>query len=395
TADWFQVGHDALVEDVMPREMLLDQMPRRLSMNKQTWSIAYRPILSQTGDKIEKLLLVLSDITDELVRERMERDSREMTRIFQRVTSDRGGAEQFFEEAEGLVAKITAAHSSPEMEARLIHTLKGNCALFGIESMSQICHNIESNLVADGRSTNESERRRIADHWMHISELTSAIRGERRSTIELEEVDLLELVKAINAGAPHNELVAIAESWRHEPVGLRFARLADKAVYLARRLGKPAVTVHTETSGIRLDANRWAPFWSALVHAVNNAVDHGIEDPEAREAQGKPPAGTLWLAVRREGSDMVLSLRDDGRGIDWKRLAEKGAERGMPTQSLAQLIDVMCTDGVSTSNGVTGTSGRGVGLAALREATITLGGRMGVDSEAGKGTTFVFRFSGT
>jgi two-component system chemotaxis sensor kinase CheA len=135
-------------------------------------------------------------------------------------------------------------------------------------------------------------------------------------------------------------------------------------------------------------------FWSALVHAVNNAVDHGIEDPETRKARGKPEAGNLWMLACREGTDLVISLRDDGKGIDWKRLAEKGAERGLPNSTKAELIDVMCADGVSTRDNVTGTSGRGVGLAALREAVISLGGQLDVESEQGKGTTFLFRFRG-
>jgi two-component system chemotaxis sensor kinase CheA len=260
--------------------------------------------------------------------------------------------------------------------------------------MAQLCHDIETALTADGRATNEDERKRIADHWSHIAKLTGTIMGERRSTIELEEMDLQELVKAINARVPHDELASMARSWRHEPVGLRFARLAEKAAYLARRLNKPPITVHTETSGIRLDASRWAVFWSALVHAVSNAVDHGIEAPEVREAQGKPAAGKLWMEARRDGADLVISLRDDGKGIDWKRLAEKGAERGLPNQTKAELIDIMCMDGVSTAKSVTGTSGRGVGLAALREAVVALGGRLGVESEAGKGTAFHFRFRG-
>ena len=118
--------------------------------------------------------------------------------------------------------------------------------------MAQICHDIESALVAESRGVNPEERKRIRDHWAHISGITRTIMGERRSTIELEEVDLQKFVKAINARASHDELVTIAESWRHEPVGLRFARLAEKAAYLARRLNKPQLAVHTETSGIRL-----------------------------------------------------------------------------------------------------------------------------------------------
>jgi chemotaxis protein histidine kinase CheA len=130
-----------------------------------------------------------------------------------------------------------------------------------------------------------------------------------------------------------------------------------------------------------------------LVHAVNNAIDHGIENAEVRAAQDKPPAGNIWLCARHEGAELLISLRDDGQGIDWRRLSEKAAQRGLPNATTADLVELMCMDGISTRDSATATSGRGVGLAALKEATLSLGGRMEVMSEAGKGTTFLFRFA--
>jgi two-component system chemotaxis sensor kinase CheA len=307
--------------------------------------------------------------------------------------SDRGGAEQFFAEATGLINRIAEGGSTREVEARLIHTLKGSSALFGIESLAEICHELESGLVAERRCTVEAERKRIVDHWSHIRKITNSIMGERRPAIEVDESDWQELTKAIQAHTPHDQLLTLAEKWRHEPVALRFTRLAEKAVFLSRRLRRHVVNVRNQSNGIRLDAGRWSRFWVALVHAVNNAVDHGIEDEETRLAQGKSAAGTLWLTARHAGTDLVISVRDDGRGIDWDFLAKKGAERGMPAANKTDLIDIMCMDGVSTARITSSTSGRGVGMAALREAVLSLGGRIEVESEHGKGTTFEFWFS--
>jgi two-component system, chemotaxis family, sensor kinase CheA len=157
-------------------------------------------------------------------------------------------------------------------------------------------------------------------------------------------------------------------------------------------LGKNSVTVHTDANGIHLDGRRWAPFWSAFVHAINNAVDHGIESAETRAARGKTPTGNLWLSARHEGTELHISLRDDGQGIDWGRLAERANQRGLHNPTTADLVEIMCMNGVSTRDHATATSGRGVGLAALKEATLSLGGRMEVSSEPGKGTLLLFRF---
>lgn len=400
-ADWFLIGMEALAERLMPQEVILSQLPTRLNSDQsvgsenQTWSIAYTPIFSHSdGRRIERLLLVLSDITHDLIRDRIERDGREMVRIFHRLGTDRGGAEQFFNEATDLVERIAAGNSTRVVEARLIHTLKGNCALFGLESLAETCHALESVLVAENRGTLQAERKQIVDEWSHVVELANSIAGERRPTIELEKDDMQELTKALQAHAPHDQLMALVESWRHEPIALRFARLTEKAVFLSRRLGRQTVAVHSESNGIRLDASRWAGFWAALAHAVTNAVDHGIEDERTRLAQGKSAVGSLWLNARYADADLIISVQDDGRGIDWVQLARKGAERGMRVATRADLIDVMCADGVSTLRTVSSTSGRGVGMAVLREATLSLGGSIQVESEPGKGTTFNFCFRG-
>jgi len=394
-ADWINLGLESLKEDAMPRELLVDQLPKRLVRGDRTMSLGYTLIVGSDGNTVERILVVLTDITDELAREAMERDSHELVRIFQRVSSDRAGAEQFFGEADELVHKILAADLDSKTEKRQVHTLKGNCALFGIESMSHICHEIESRLQEDGGNVRADERTRISTCWKHVSSLSRAMLGERRSTIELEEVDLQQLTKAIRDRAPHDQILAITDGWRHEAVSLRFARLADKAVYLAQRLGKPAVIVHTQTCGVRLDPTRWAPFWGAFIHVVNNAVDHGIEEPEERTAANKSAAGNLWLTATREDGRLVISLRDDGRGVDWQMLTKRAQEHGMPSATRADLVGVMFSDGISTRDAATQTSGRGVGLAALREAVVALGGQIQVQSESGQGTTFEFRFGKT
>jgi HPt (histidine-containing phosphotransfer) domain-containing protein/two-component sensor histidine kinase len=393
TADWFEVGLTALVEDILPREMLVDQLPQRMRRADRTLRLSYTPILAASpAGAIARLLVVITDITDEIARDRIERDSREMMRIFQRAGSDKAGTQQFFAEAQDLVQKLVARGATPDVDRRLVHTLKGNCAMFGIDSLFQLCHEVETRLQEEGGFARDGERQSIRDQWDHVFNLAREMVGERRSTIELEEIDLQELSQVVAARAPHEEIAAIVEGWRQEPVALRFARLADRAGYLARRLGKPTVTVHTETSGVRLDAARWSPFWSALVHAINNAIDHGIEDAATRVAQQKPAAGRLWLSARRDAGDLVISLRDDGRGVDWRRLSAKAAAKGLPHATQQELVSAMLTDGVTTRDEVTSTSGRGIGLTALHEMTAALGGNIEFSSEPRAGTTLTFRF---
>jgi hypothetical protein len=101
TANWFNLGLQSIKDDMLPRELLVDQLPKRLVRDDRTMSMAYT-FIGAEGGPVERILVVLTDITDELAREAMERDSHEMVRIFQRISSDRAGAEQFFSEADAL-----------------------------------------------------------------------------------------------------------------------------------------------------------------------------------------------------------------------------------------------------------------------------------------------------
>ena len=391
-AEWLTLGLEALADGLMPPLLTLNQLPQQISSGQRTLSIAYVPISSPTND-FDRLLVVMTDITDEIARARMEHDNQEIVQIFRRAITDRVGCEMFFAEAEQMVKSLDAVQA-PEVERRLVHTLKGNCAMFGINSMVQLCHEAESRLQeGDGRLL-EPDRRSIRARWDEVVRLAQGLLGERRATFELTPGDLDQLVSAVKEGAPREQIVGIAESWRHEPVAVRFRRLADNAAQVARRLHKPQVTVHCEASGLRLDPVRWASFWSALVHAVNNAVDHGIESPEARASASKPANGTIWLTAFREGAELMISVRDDGGGVDWDRVAQRARSLGRPHVTRGELVAALLSGGVSTKAEATPVSGRGVGLSALEEAIQTLGGHVEVTSDPGKGTTLACRFPG-
>jgi two-component system chemotaxis sensor kinase CheA len=84
-----------------------------------------------------------------------------------------------------------------------------------------------------------------------------------------------------------------------------------------------------EDDDLRLDPEQWSAFWGAFIHVVRNAVDHGIECIEEREDSGKATRGRISISTRLDGPDFVIELADDGRGIDWERLAEVASAKGL------------------------------------------------------------------
>jgi two-component system chemotaxis sensor kinase CheA len=131
-----------------------------------------------------------------------------------------------------------------------------------------------------------------------------------------------------------------------------------------------------------------------LLHLVRNAVDHGIEVPDVREAVGKPACATVTVSVEQRGREVVIDVRDDGRGIDTQAVRAKAIERGLLDEERAaeledpDLHELLFQSGFSTASTVTELSGRGVGLDVVRDAVLRLHGRIELTSEPGRGARF-------
>jgi chemosensory pili system protein ChpA (sensor histidine kinase/response regulator) len=134
-----------------------------------------------------------------------------------------------------------------------------------------------------------------------------------------------------------------------------------------------------------------------LVHLVRNAFDHGIESPEVRKAAGKPPTGQIEIEACHQGGQTIITVSDDGRGIDPELIRQKVVKRGVLSHeqaadlSIAELYDFLFWPGFSTADQVTELSGRGVGLDVVRDNLRQVRGTVKVDSRPGKGTTFMIK----
>jgi len=162
---------------------------------------------------------------------------------------------------------------------------------------------------------------------------------------------------------------------------------------LARDFGK-LVDLQIEGQETELDRSVIEEIADPLMHLIRNAIDHGIESPEERRAAGKPETGVIRLAGRSEGSHIVITVSDDGKGIDPERVRRSAVEKGLISEETAarltesEVIDLIFVAGLSTAKKVTDVSGRGVGMDVVRSNVERLHGTVKVKTELGKGTTF-------
>jgi len=177
------------------------------------------------------------------------------------------------------------------------------------------------------------------------------------------------------------------------PISFVFSRLPRVVRDLAARLGKE-VDLVLEGEETELDKGVIEKLVDPLTHMVRNAIDHGIEKPDARERAGKPRAGTLKLRAAHQGGNIVIEISDDGAGLNRERILAKAAERGLPVPENPSDRDVwqlICKPGFSTAEQITDVSGRGVGMDVVRQNIESLNGRLEIDSTQGQGTRMTIR----
>jgi two-component system chemotaxis sensor kinase CheA len=178
---------------------------------------------------------------------------------------------------------------------------------------------------------------------------------------------------------------------RMVPIGQTFQKMRRLVRDVSRKAGKQ-VELIISGEETELDKNVIQKIADPLVHMVRNAVDHGVEAPEQRRALGKPPTGYVYLDAYHEGDNVVIEIRDDGRGLDRAKLIAKGIERGLigPDDSLtdAQAYGLILEAGFSTAEQITDISGRGVGMDVVKRNIEELRGTLDIDSQLGQGSTF-------
>jgi two-component system, chemotaxis family, sensor kinase CheA len=235
----------------------------------------------------------------------------------------------------------------------------------------------------------------LLDHLMNlVGELVLARNRLARVAGAERDHDLAALSQRLSLVT--SELQDGVMKTRMQPIGNLWGKLPRAVRDLALALGKQ---VHVELAGggTELDRTIVEAIKDPLTHLVRNAVDHGIEAPEARLARGKPAEGRIALRAFYEGGQVHIEITDDGGGIDLERVRRRAVDHGLVAPEQAQqmgdreVLDLVFLAGFSTAETVTSLSGRGVGMDVVRTNVERIGGTVEVESSPGAGTTFLVK----
>jgi chemotaxis protein histidine kinase CheA/DNA-binding response OmpR family regulator len=264
-------------------------------------------------------------------------------------------------------------------------------------------------------SARELEQQAFREEMESVSDDLDALEMDRFTDFHLLSQEMIELIVRVREAASDIQFVidetdGVTRSLRQATTQLQegmtksrmvpFSQIADRLPRAIRdisvRLHKQA-TLQDEGRDVLIDKMILEHLNSPMTHLVNNAITHGIESPEERQEKGKDPMGMISVRAFLQGNQTVITVADDGAGIDAERVKQKAIEKGLISEEESRVLtrqevyELLFHPGFSTKDKADDFAGRGVGLDVVRTSLIDVRGTVMIDSVLGRGTTFTIR----
>jgi ABC-type transport system substrate-binding protein/PAS domain-containing protein len=389
--------YQQLWQDFLPEQLNIDQFPRRIEAGGKALDLAPAPLRDATG-AISAVLFSVFDATDRVAAERNQDQLRGVVNVLKHRDAFSSFVREVIETSSSLMASYVPGDAEWEVVTRrFVHTCKGVLGQFGLSSLAKLMHGLEDAVELDV-TTLERVRQGLRELLATNGELWH-LSFDDCAPEYVVRADHFDSLEAAIAAAPSLEAVREAvRSWSDEhqqkTVGELVGPIGSACERQAERQGKQ-VKFFLGGARVTLPARHW-PIVGALTHAVRNAVDHGIEEPDARGE--KAPCGEVHLDFDEQDQTIACRISDDGRGIDRDALIHKATLAGFLTREQAAnlspraALELVFEDGLSSAETVSDTSGRGVGMGAVKSAVEELGGELEIRSEPGLGTVIQLRW---
>lgn len=410
--------------DQFLRENYFSLLPEELLFDQNTIKIDYKLIEPAFDQQHMEIMLILTDITERIVMEqRIQEEKNILSMVVQTVTHYQEFVKavreyQLFnkEEIPNILKSNRMAVEKISLIFRSVHTWKGIFGQLGLERLGKNLHNLENELVKIRNISDQlSQETALNDLFvLHPTEMLSLwlenelklladILGEnfffQEETVIVESDKLRQLeekIQKILAPCQAKQLIADLRRLRYKPFHELLSMYPDYVINMAANQEKKIYPFVIGGTECLIDPAQYHEFAKSLIHVFRNAVAHGLETVEERMMAAKDLQGRIHCTVEETDKSIVISISDDGRGIEVQFIRELAVARGVcSTQEALMLSDkdamkLIFADGFSTATCTTELAGRGVGLYAVQSEVEKLQGHIDISSVPGKGTTFRF-----
>jgi ligand-binding sensor domain-containing protein/signal transduction histidine kinase len=401
------------------QEIYLTLLPEECITNGKTIQIKYK-LIKSSGTKYNTIMMVLTDISERRnLESEMKAEQDTLKMVVKVITHFNDFVEILKEYHTFCDSKLFSIFESDNPLAKMltevyleIHTFKGNFAQLDMLRTSEKLHDFENLLSNISKNINYYTADTLSAILRSYSinlfvdddlEVLKKILGESTITsnnvINIDVEKLIELEHGIAQLQPNdksNKLIEEIKLYRCKSMKEILYGYIEYTLKLSEKLEKMINLPKIEGDDIMIEPEKYFSFTRSLVHVFRNAVDHGIEFEDERIVAGKNPFGSILCKVEKHNNTMVISIADDGRGISIDNLRNKSrlnhllSEEEILKMSDTDILDIIFTPEFSTKNVITEISGRGIGLSAVREEVLKLGGNLKIETKLGEGTTFKF-----
>lgn len=412
---WLQ----ATFQEALPFDNMIELAPRTFSHSqKRHITIDYFPLRTPTGE-ISQIVLVATDRTVEFEAGIALEKEKQNAQMFLRIIRSRDQFAAFLNSSRATLDKLKTTVQDRKIEDldvqdifRVLHTLEGESAVYSIgairssaRSAQQVLEPLRNGEKVDPVQTHKAILRATLEldqqfqaFVLENRDFFEVIGIDKGKTIEIPYSKILSFQQRLEKSQVPPEVAADFENdFMRVPVKNCLRHLEEAAQVVAAKQSKLLHPIQFDTAAVHIIVNGYEDLFASLVHAVRNAIDHGLEDPQDRLAAGKPERGLIviraqWM-VRDGGRWLKLEIQDDGRGINASRVRERLQQRfpkgSWADQSDNEIIQHVFDPGLSTRDEVGEFSGRGVGMDAILTEARRMGGDAIVESILGGGTKLV------
>lgn len=383
---------DQVFDDLLDEDVALGQIPTRFVVGERELKLEGRVVRDAEG----AISGVLMTVSDETALEQARRQARE-NEVLVHILMQRSAFVAFVEETRAAVLGCSSSDADPVVVRRVVHTIKGNAAAFGLDDVVAAAHSAESepHLGPEQLARIGGALRELLQTHVKVLEIPPNAHVE--PTFEVTEAQLGRL-RALLDRIDDTELEHWASEVAMRPVSELLGPTETFVQRLAERLNKQ-LSFEVHGGHKLLNTERFRPVFVVLPHLLRNAVAHGIEEPWERGDKGSCGHVTLEVSGDAEGCRIVVT--DDGRGVDLDRVVDRAVKLGLCAaedqshMSTAERLSLVYLDGLSVSETVSDIAGRGVGMAAVKAVVAEAGGNMMIESQPGLGTRVSLHFPAT